>query len=94
MAEDEMVGWHHLLNGHVFEQTLGDGEFEGQGTLASIGLQRVRHNLAPEEQQGARTSAYKFWGTNTISSSLTDPDVLTSISVLFPLLLGTDGAFF
>ena len=25
-AEDEMVGWHHPLNGHEFEQTLGDGE--------------------------------------------------------------------
>jgi len=25
-AEDEMVGWHHRLNGHEFEQTLGDGE--------------------------------------------------------------------
>ena len=23
MTEDEMVGWHHLLNGHEFEQTLG-----------------------------------------------------------------------
>ena len=30
MAEDEMVGWHHQLNGHEFGQTLGDGE--GQGT--------------------------------------------------------------
>ena len=29
---DEMVGWHHCLNGHEFEQTLGDGE--GQGSLA------------------------------------------------------------
>ena len=27
-----MVGWHHWLNGHEFEQTLGDGE--GQGSLA------------------------------------------------------------
>jgi len=27
-----MVGWHHRLNGHEFEQTLGDGE--GQGSLA------------------------------------------------------------
>ena len=26
MTEDEMVGWHHQLNGHEFEQTLGDGE--------------------------------------------------------------------
>ena len=32
MTEDEMVGWHHQLNGHEFEQTLGDGE--GQGSLA------------------------------------------------------------
>ena len=30
--EDEMFGWHHWLNGHEFEQTLGDGG--GQGGLA------------------------------------------------------------
>ena len=32
MSEDEMVGWHHRLNGHEFEPTLEDGE--GQGGLA------------------------------------------------------------
>jgi len=32
VTENEMVGWHHQLNGHEFEQTLRDGE--GQGTLA------------------------------------------------------------
>ena len=31
-TEDEMVGWHHWLNGHEFEQAPGDGE--GQGSLA------------------------------------------------------------
>ena len=31
MTEDEMVGWHHRLDGHEFEQTLGDSE--GQGDL-------------------------------------------------------------
>ena len=30
--EDEMVGWHHWLNGHEFEQAPGDSE--GQGSLA------------------------------------------------------------
>ena len=30
-TEDEMVGWHHQLNGHECEQTLGDSE--GQGSL-------------------------------------------------------------
>ena len=27
-AEDETVGWHHWLNGHEFEQTQGDGEWQ------------------------------------------------------------------
>ena len=31
-TENEMVGWHHQLNGHEFEQTPGDTE--GQGSLA------------------------------------------------------------
>ena len=31
MTEEEMVGWHHQLNGHEFEQALGDGE--GQGSV-------------------------------------------------------------
>ena len=31
MTEDEMVGWHHHLNGCEFEQTPGDSE--GQGSL-------------------------------------------------------------
>ena len=31
-TEDEMVGWHHQLNGYESEQTLGDSE--GQGMLA------------------------------------------------------------
>ena len=26
MTEEEMIGWHHQLNGHEFEQALGDGE--------------------------------------------------------------------
>ena len=45
MTEDEMVGWHHRLNGHEFEQTPGDGE--GQGSVLcfqAVGLQRVGHN--------------------------------------------------
>ena len=47
-----MVGWHHRLNGHEFEQTPGDGE--GHGSLAFLrfmGPQRVRHDLATEQQK-------------------------------------------
>ena len=32
-TDDEMIGWHHQINGHEFEQIWGDGE--GQGTLVS-----------------------------------------------------------
>ena len=32
MTEEKMVGWHHRLNGHGFEQTPGDGK--EQGSLA------------------------------------------------------------
>ena len=32
MTEDEMVGWHHRLDGHEFEQASGVGD--GQGNLA------------------------------------------------------------
>ena len=31
VKKDEMIGWHHWLNGHEFEQTPGDSE--GQGSL-------------------------------------------------------------
>ena len=51
MTEDEMAGWHHRLNGHEFEQTLGDGEKRGKpGVLRSMGSQRVGCNLATEQQ--------------------------------------------
>ena len=32
MTDNEMVGWHHGLNGHEFEQALG--VFDRQGSLA------------------------------------------------------------
>ena len=45
MTEDEMVGWHHRLNGHEFDQTPGDSE--GQGSLVCCSPQghKVRHDL-------------------------------------------------
>ena len=29
MTEEEMVGWHHRLDGHVFEQASGVGDVQG-----------------------------------------------------------------
>ena len=48
MTEDEMVGWHHQLNGHEFEQALGVGDGGKPGVLQSLGLQRVGHNCMTE----------------------------------------------
>ena len=49
--ENEMVGWHHQLNGHEFEQILGDSE--GQESLACCSPwgQRVGHEWVIEQQQ-------------------------------------------
>ena len=47
-----MVGWHHQLDGHEFEQAPGDGE--GQGSLVclqTMGSQRVGCDLVTEQQQ-------------------------------------------
>ena len=54
-----MVGWHHWLNRHEFEQALGDDE--GQGSLACYSLSSVQFShsvvsdsLRPHESQHAR----------------------------------------
>ena len=47
-TEDEMAGWHHRLDGHEFERTLGVGD--GQGGLACCASwgHRVRHDRETE----------------------------------------------
>ena len=45
-TEDEMVGWHHQLDEHELEQAPGVGY--GQGSLQSMGPQRVRHDWVTE----------------------------------------------
>ena len=50
MTEDEMVGWHHWLDGCEFEQA--PGVDDGQGSLACcsllLGSQRVGHDRVSE----------------------------------------------
>ena len=49
--EDEMVGWHHQLKGHDFEQTQGHGG--GQGSLMFYSTRgcKVRHDWVTKQQQ-------------------------------------------
>ena len=47
--EDEMIEWHHWVNGYEFKQTLGDGEGP-RSVLQSMRSQRVGHYLTIEQQ--------------------------------------------
>ena len=52
MTEDEMVGWHHRVDGHEFVQTPEHGE--GQGSLvccSPCGSQKVVHTLLRKTEQ-------------------------------------------
>ena len=46
-SEDEMVGWHHWLNGHEFEQALGVGD--GQGSLVCCSPWSCRESYRTEK---------------------------------------------
>ena len=69
MTEDEMVGWHHRLNGHEFEQALGVGD--GQGGLACYSPwgHRVGHDWVTElnwtaiYQSQSEVLAIQWWET-------------------------------
>ena len=39
MTEDEMVGWHHQLDGHEFEPTLGDTEASASVSVLTMSIQ-------------------------------------------------------
>ena len=46
MTEDEMVGWHHRLNGHELDQTQRQWRTGKPCELQFMGSQRIGHNLA------------------------------------------------
>ena len=58
MTKDEMVGWHHQLNGLEFERAQGDGEGQGGLVCCSSWGRRVGHDLVIEQQQ--------VWGALTL----------------------------
>ena len=63
MTEDEMVGWHHGLNRHEFEQIQGESEGQGSLVCSSPWGCRVRHksqsdrvcHLVTEQQRTIRS---------------------------------------
>ena len=49
VTEDEMVGWHHRLNGCELQQTPRDGEGQGSLVYCSSRGHRVKHNWVTEQ---------------------------------------------
>ena len=68
-TEDEMVGWHHWLSGHEFEQTLGVGE--GQGSLACCSPRGCKESDTTEwlNNEGMRC---RLWKITLVAMGKTD----------------------
>ena len=60
MTEDEMVGWHHRLNGHAFEQTPGDSE--RQGSLACCSPWVLKESDTSWQLNNNNTLILQLWG--------------------------------
>ena len=58
MTEDVMVGWHHHLNGHEFEQALGDAE--GQRCLACCSPWGHKESDMTEQKQSLMNTDVKI----------------------------------
>ena len=58
VTEDEMVGWHHQLNGHEFEQTPGDGK--GQGSLACCSSWSLKESDMTEWLKSNNRKKHRF----------------------------------
>ena len=76
---DEIVEWHHWLNGHEFEQALGVGD--GQGSLACY------------SPWGCKESTYLSDSTELNCQTISRPNVLCIVKPCMPCSLSTWNAF-
>ena len=98
MTKDEIVGWHHRLNGHEFEEALGVGDGQGSlpccspwGRKESEGLSNWTEQTEKlgETDRGWGTSqvTVENWNTHLGSPNLLEPKsvhLLTLVCVLQP----------
>ena len=84
MTEDEMVGWHHWLNAHEFEQAPGDGDRPGSPECCSPwGLKEL--NMSKWLHWTTKYSIYIFCHSNSHHSLMYYP----SFGFIIPFILGT-----
>ena len=97
-TEDEMVGWHHQLNGHEFEKTHGSWWWTGRsGLLQPMGSQRVGHDWGTELNWASLLGKWMSHSTRTILGNTVFPplhDLTTFVKNLLTLcvkvLLGSE----
>ena len=63
MTENKMVGWHHQLKGHEFEQALGVGD--GQGSLACY-----MQSMGPQSLDTTERLNWTDWASYIVESNL------------------------
>ena len=59
MTEDEMVGWHHQLSGHAFEQTPGDSK--GQESMACCSAQGCKESKRLSPVNNNNMKGHEMW---------------------------------
>ena len=77
MTKDEMVGWNHRLNGHEFEQTLGDSEgqeslecYSPWGHKESDMIQQLNNNISQVEPKFNKLHHTLFMNSYTQAHTL------------------------
>ena len=73
VTEDEMVGWHHQLNGNEFEQTGRQWRTGKPGVLQSMGSQKAEHDLVTKQQLAFLSSLFQAQILTIINVNLKYP---------------------
>ena len=69
--EDKTVGWHHRLNGHEFEQTLGDSEGQGSLVCCSPWGHKDMTYWLNNNSKGCLRYTHPYFQSSTVHNSLT-----------------------
>ena len=85
MTEDEMVRWHHWLDGHEFEQLLGDSD--GQGSLACCSPWGCKESDTTEQLNWTDFQASQFSYNCSTSVEFEGSCIIITIVFMYLLLI-------
>ena len=82
-TEDEMVGWHHWLNGHEFEPAPGDGDRQGSLVCHSPWGNRVARVWLSEQQQHNQNWHEELLWLNNITSVHLSANIRMQMQIMY-----------